>query len=58
MHNENHTGALLKQATEPEETAEVSPGQNTGFGAERFQLELPEFTGSELAVYVKHLRFI
>lgn len=38
MHNENHTGALLKQATEPEETAEVSPGQNTGFWCATFSV--------------------
>lgn len=30
LHNENHTGQLVKQAMEPEETAELSPGQSSG----------------------------
>lgn len=38
IHNGNHTGELVKQAMEPEETAELSPGQSTALVRNLFSL--------------------
>lgn len=38
IHNENHTGELVKQAMETEESEEFSPGQSTGLVRNVFSL--------------------